>query len=112
MSRFLKSLKFAMAGIAYGFKTQRHIRFHLFAGLIAITAGYIKGLDKTEWAVLICLIGAIVAAEFLNTAIETVVDLVSPEYHPLAKAAKDTAAAAVLILAMVAVVIGILLFAV
>lgn len=110
MLRFFKALQCALAGVVYGIKTQRHLRFHLLAGATVIIAGFFKRLDYTEWAILLCLISTIVAAELLNTAIEAVVDLLSPEYHPLAKAAKDTAAAAVLVLAIIAIIVGYLLF--
>lgn len=109
MLRFLKALRCALEGIGYGVKTQRHLRFHLVAGSLAVVIGGVKGLTSGEWAVLAVLIGVVVAAELFNTALEAVVDLVSPEHHPLAKAAKDTAAGAVLVLAIAALAVGLLL---
>lgn len=110
MRRFLKALGCALAGIGYGLKTQRHLRFHLAAATIAIVSGFAAGFVVWQWMVLTLAIVMVVAAELLNTAIEAVVDLVSPERHPLAKVAKDTAAAAVLVLAVAALVVGLLLF--
>ncbi|CAH2032325.1 diacylglycerol kinase family protein [Trichlorobacter ammonificans] len=110
MIRFLKALRCALEGIGYGVTTQRHLRFHLIAGSLALIVGTFKGLAIVEWMVLVLLIAAVIAAELFNTALEAVVDLVAPEYHPLAKAAKDAAAGAVLTLAFAALVIGGLLF--
>ena len=78
-------------------------------GLIVVLLAAILRLSAPEWAILVLTIGAVLAAETFNTVIETVVDLVSPEHHELAKAAKDTAAGAVLLLAMAAVVVGLLI---
>lgn len=100
----------ALAGIGYGLKTQRHLRFHLFAASVAVVFGFAAGFVVWQWMVLTLAIVMVVAAELLNTAIEAVVDLVSPERHPLAKVAKDTAAGAVLVLAVAALVVGLLLF--
>lgn len=110
MRQFAKALSHACAGIRYGIATQRNLRFHLLAGTAAVLFGFWKRLQPAEWAVLIVLIVLIIAAELVNTAIESVVDLISPEYHPLAKAAKDTAAGAVLVLSIGAFVVGCLLF--
>ena len=72
--------------------------------------GFIFKINKYEWAILVLTIGLVISCELVNTAIEAVVDLVTEEYHPLAKVAKDTAAAAVLIFAFVAVIVGLIIF--
>lgn len=110
MIRFLVAVRAALEGVVYGLKTQRHLRFHLLAAVLAVTAGIWRALTPGGWGLLILLIAAVIAAELLNTAIEAVVDLVSPDYHPLAKAAKDTAAGAVLILAIAALLVAVVLF--
>lgn len=110
MRRFLTSLLCAVAGIGYGLRTQRHLRFHCFAGLCAVLLGFCSRLSGVQWGLLILTIAAVLAAELFNTAVEAVVDLVSPAQHPLAKAAKDTAAGAVLVLAMAALLVAVLLF--
>lgn len=110
MKRFLVSLGYALEGIRFGIMTQRHLRFHLVAACLALAAGVWKGLQPVAWGLLVLLIAAVFAAELMNTALEAVVDLVSPRQHPLAKAAKDTAAGAVLVLAGAALVIAVLLF--
>ncbi|MBB3109006.1 diacylglycerol kinase [Paenibacillus phyllosphaerae] len=110
MRQFLRNLGYALEGVGYAARTQRHMRFHLFAAAAVIVLGSWLGLSPGEWIVVVLLIAAVLSAELINTAIECVVDLVSPDYHKLAKAAKDTAAAAVLITAAAAVVVGAILF--
>lgn len=110
MRRFLAALTCAVAGICYGLRTQRHLRFHLFAAASAILAAWWAQLSLQQWALLVLTIAAVIAAELINTAIEAVVDLVSPQHHRLAKAAKDTAAGAVLVMAAAALIIGAILF--
>lgn len=110
MRRFLTALRCALDGVVYGLKTQRHLRFHVVAGSLAVAAGFVKKLSAGGWMLLLLLMAAIISAELMNTAIEAVVDLVSPEQHPLAKAAKDAAAGAVLVLAFVSLIIAVLLF--
>lgn len=108
--RFLRAVRYALAGIGYGIRTQRHLRFHLIAAVAAVVMGFIVSLTLVQWAILLLTIAVVISAELINTAIESVVDLVSPDHHHLAKAAKDTAAGAVLVVAMTAIIIGFLLF--
>ncbi|WP_060787711.1 diacylglycerol kinase family protein [Geobacillus zalihae] len=100
----------AWAGMKAAVKEEAHLRFHLAAAVVAFAAGWVVGLSRWEWIVLLMTVGAVIALELVNTAIERAVDLATGEFHPLAKAAKDIAAAAVLSAAGFAVVIGILLF--
>ncbi|GIP20529.1 hypothetical protein J22TS3_08040 [Paenibacillus sp. J22TS3] len=78
--------------------------------MLAAGAAAFFHLSAVKWAILLLTIAVVIAAELINTAVESVVDLTSPEQHPLAKAAKDTAAGAVLVCAIFAVIIGIVLF--
>lgn len=87
------------------------MRIHAAAGAIVTAAGFLFTLSRIEWTVLVLTIAGVMAAEMVNTAIEAVVDLVTEDVHPLAKAAKDIAAGAVLVTAAAAVVVGVLLFA-
>ena len=87
-------------------KSGRNAKIHAAAAVTVIGIGLCLPLSRTEWAILTLMIGAVIAAESANTAIEYVVDLVSPEYHELARRSKDAAAGAVLIMAITAVVIG------
>jgi diacylglycerol kinase len=107
---FLASFRFAFAGLAYSFKTQRNFRIHVAIALLAVLAGIIVGLSWVEWAVVALLVVLVLAAEMVNTMIESLVDLVTQEYHPLAKVAKDVAAGVVLLTAIGAVVVGVLIF--
>ena len=105
----LHSFAYAMAGIYFMLRTQRNIKIHLIAGLLAYGLGIWLGLSLREFADITIVIGMVVMAEMFNTAVENAVDLATHRRHPLAKAAKDVAAAAVLIASTVAVVVGLLL---
>ncbi|MGC9522527.1 MAG: diacylglycerol kinase family protein [Anaerolineae bacterium] len=105
----MRSFWFAYAGLRYAFITQRNFRVHLAVAAIVVGCGVWLGLSPASWALLAVTIGAVLGAELLNTAAEALVDLVSPDYHPLAKQVKDLTAAAVLIAALVAVAVGVFL---
>ncbi len=107
---FRKSFLFAMQGFRTAVTTERNIKVMLAAGACAVVAGLVVGLDLLSWAVVILCCGVVVMAELFNTAVETVVDLVSPEFHPLAGRAKDIAAAAVWVLSTLVAVVGVLVF--
>ena len=111
-SRFplLCAFKCAWDGIAYAVRTQRNMKIHLVIAVVAVALGFAFGIDTASWAAVILCIAAVFAAECVNTAIESVVDLVSPGYHELARRAKDCAAGAVLIFAAVAVVVACVVF--
>jgi diacylglycerol kinase len=104
-----RSFGYAFAGIAYVFRTQRNFRIHLAIAMPAVAIGLYVGLDWVEWATLTLIIAIVLFAEMLNTVIESVVDLASPQLHPLAKIAKDVAAGAVLLTALAALIVGLLL---
>jgi diacylglycerol kinase (ATP) len=101
-----RSFQAAFSGWWYVIRTQRNAWIHALASVCALAlAGWLR-LPLRDWAVLILTIAAVWTAEFLNTALEAVVDLASPNLHPLAKVGKDVGAAAVLISAFSAVIIG------
>jgi diacylglycerol kinase (ATP) len=103
----LISFKYAWAGLRYAFVTQRNFRIHTFIGSLAISLGVFVHLKPVEMSVIGITIGLVLALELLNTAIESVVDLtVKQSYHELAKIAKDCAAGAVLISALVSLLIA------
>jgi diacylglycerol kinase (ATP) len=104
----LASFGHAFAGWWYVLRTQHNAWIHAVASVAILGVALWVGLGRTEWAILIFTIALVWVAEFVNTAVETLVDLLSPDIHPLAKAAKDIAAAAVLIAALAAVVVGLL----
>lgn len=105
-----QKLGFALQGIRYGIVTQVNVRIDLIVAICVVAAGILLRVPPHEFVVLLLTCGAQIAAELSNTAIECVVDLVSPEWHPLAKAAKDTAAGAALVLAIFAAIIGVTIF--
>lgn len=106
----LASFRFAFAGLWYVLRTQRNARIHLGLGVFAVGLGVGLGITVNEWLVLVLVIGLVFAAECFNTAVEALVDLVSPEWHERAKVAKDAAAATVLCTAIAASVIGAIVF--
>ena len=99
----------AFAGLWYVLRTQRNARIHVALGTTVMACGACLPLTHRDWAVLILTIGFVFSFELLNTMVETLVDLVSPEYHPLARTAKDVAAGAVLTSALVAFTVGVLI---
>jgi diacylglycerol kinase (ATP) len=105
------SFKYAWAGITYVFTTQRNFRVHTGLGTIAILLCWILSVSTIEVAIICLTIGAVLVMEILNTALESLVDLtVGQTYHDLAKIAKDCAAGAVLLAAIVALLIAALIF--
>lgn len=106
----ITAFRHAIAGIIYCVRKERHMKIHIAAALLALGAAWNWGLSRIELAILFVTIAAVIAAEIVNTAIEALVDKVSPEFHPLAKGAKDAAAGAVLVQALAAVGVGYVLF--
>lgn len=104
------AFKCAWDGIAYAVRSQRNMKIHLVIAVVAVALGLALGIDGPSWAAVLLCVAAVFAAECVNTAVESVVDLVSPEYHELARRAKDCAAGAVLIFALVAVVVACVVF--
>lgn len=107
---FRRSFLFAMQGFRFTLRTERNIKVMLAAGALVIVCGFIVGLDPLSWAIVLLCCACVISAELMNTAIETVVDLVSPEYHPLAGHAKDIAAAAVYVLSVIVAIVGAIVF--
>ena len=105
----LRSFGYAFRGWWYVLRTQRNAWLHGVIAIVVFALSLWVGLKPVEWAVIVLTTAMVFAAEFLNTAIEAVVDLASPHRHPLAKVGKDVGAGAVLISALAAVVIGALI---
>ncbi|MEW6284898.1 MAG: diacylglycerol kinase family protein [Chloroflexota bacterium] len=105
----IRSFGHAFRGWWYVLKTQHNAWIHAVAAVAVFLLALWLGLPPRDWAVLILTVTMVFAAEFVNTAIEAVVDLASPVHHPLAKVGKDVGAAAVLIAALAAVIIGLLI---
>jgi diacylglycerol kinase (ATP) len=103
------SFRYAFHGWSHVIKTQRNAWIHSVAASLVILMGFWLGLTPQEWAILVLTIAMVFTAEFVNTAIEAVVDLASPTHHPLAKVGKDVGAAAVLVASLAAIIVGLLI---
>lgn len=110
MKKLIKSFRFAFEGIFHAIITERNFKLHLIATVIVFISGLLTGLTHIEWYIILVLIGGMLALELLNSAIERVVDLVTLDRLALAKQAKDLAAGAVLIFAIISAIIGLLIF--
>ena len=106
----LKSFANAGNGVAYTVRTQRNARIHLAATVVVVALSLGFGITALEWTAILLAIGLVWTAELLNTAIESVVDLVSPDEHELARISKDVASGGVLIAAIVALAVGMIVF--
>lgn len=105
-----KSFGYAFEGIFAGIRGERNMKIHCFAAVCVVVAGVLLHISVAEWCICLVLFGLILSLELVNTAIEAVVDLVTEDKKPLAKLAKDTAAGAVLIAAVMAAMAGLLIF--
>ncbi len=106
----IKSFGFAFRGIFDLFRTETNARIHAAAAVFTTAAGFYFSISVTEWCLCVFAISSVLAAEAMNTGLEHLTDLVSPEYHVLAGKAKDAAAAAVLLTAAGAAIVGVLIF--
>ncbi|MEK6574454.1 MAG: diacylglycerol kinase family protein [Chloroflexota bacterium] len=109
ISKSKNPFRHAFHGWWYVLRHERNARVHAIISVAVFVVGLWVGLDRRDWAVILLTMVAVWMGEFINTALEAVVDLASPEHHPLAKVGKDVGAAAVLIAALAAVVIGLLI---
>ncbi|NLJ80326.1 MAG: phosphatase PAP2 family protein [Firmicutes bacterium] len=100
----------AFQGLIHVVRTQRNMRVHLLTGILVIILASVLGLSRLELTILLLTIGLVFVVEVINTALEEVVNLISPEYHPLAGVIKNIAAGAVLVTALTAVGVGYLVF--
>lgn len=110
LEKRIKSFLYAGRGIRMVFGTEANMKIHICIAILVLIAGFTFKISATEWIACILCIGLVVGMEMVNTAIENIVDLVSPNHHPLAGKAKDIAAGAVLICAIISVIVGILVF--
>lgn len=111
LKAFFKGFSYAFSGIIYAVRSQRNMRFHLCAGITVLVLSFICGISDTELYVVLLCISAVISSELMNTAVESAADIASGEKtDPLAKAAKDCAAGAVLISALASAVCGAFIF--
>jgi diacylglycerol kinase len=104
----VQSFRSAAAGLLYATRTQRNLRIHLAIAAAVVGIGLWLDLPVGQWAVLALTVGFVLVSEIFNTVLEALVDLVSPQYHPVARVVKDATAGAVLLAALVAMVVGLL----
>jgi diacylglycerol kinase len=109
-AKLIASFGYAFSGLWYALRTQRNARIHIFIGTCAIILGVVLHISAVEFAMVFIAISGVFIAEMFNTVFEICIDLVSPEYHPLAKIAKDVAAGAVLLNAILSIIIGLFVF--
>ena len=108
--KIINSFRYAIEGFISSFKTERNMKIHILAMTIGIALGIFFKLNKIEWCIITIAIVMVISAELFNTAIETVVDMVSPQKNLQAKLAKDIAAGAVLVFAIGSAIIGLIIF--
>ena len=108
---FIRSFGYAIEGFVTAVRTERNIKVMLALGIAALIAGIVLKIDLLSWCLVALCIGMVLFAELINTAVEAVVDLATTEFHPLAKRAKDIAAASVYTLSITAAIVGLIVFA-
>jgi diacylglycerol kinase (ATP) len=106
----LKNSVHAWRGITVLFRATPHAWSLCFFGALAVYLGFILNISNIEWTMIVIVIGMVIVAEAFNTAIEIDINLTSPEYHPYARDTKDVAAGAVLLSAVVAGIVGLIIF--
>ncbi len=106
----LKSFSYAIMGIRTAVIQERNLRIHFTVSIIVIGSSFLFSLSRTEWLFVFLAIGGVISLEMVNSALERIVDLVTEDFHPLAKQAKDMAAGAVFFFALIAVIVGIIIF--
>ncbi|MDJ1466502.1 diacylglycerol kinase family protein [Cytophagaceae bacterium DM2B3-1] len=110
LQKTFRSFRFAIRGIGFVIQYENNTRIHLLASLAAIIAGMLLKLNYIEWTIIITQIVLVWSAEAFNSAIEKIVDFISPDFHPKAGAIKDIAAGAVLFIAIGAAITGLIIF--
>lgn len=108
--RFINSFKYSFQGLVTAYRDEQSMWIHLLATIVVVVAGFTFKISAIEWIFVIILVLLVLGSELINTAIEAIVDLVSPDYHELAKKAKDLGSAAVFIFSMLAMAGGGIIF--
>ena len=108
--RIISSIKNSLNGLKVAYKNEQSMYIHLIATVLLLLFSFFLKISMTQWLIVIGIIGLTLVVELLNTAIESTVDLVTKEFHPLAKIAKDTASAAEFILTISAFIISLIIF--
>jgi len=106
----IQSIQYALDGIKYALVTQQNTKIHALFTIVVIVLGFLLEITKVEWITLFLTIGLVWMAELFNTAIEALVDLISPEHHNTAKICKDVSAGSVMVSALISILVGLLIF--
>ena len=107
---YFYSTKYSIEGLLYAYKNEKSLWMHGFCSIIAICLGIIFKITLVQWSMILISLGIILAIELLNTAIEAVVDMITLEYHPLAKIAKDCGSAATFVAVLIGLIISAFIF--
>jgi len=107
---FRAAFRNAFLGFHYALSTEKNLKRHFAAGILAVAAGLILQISLIEWCIILLTINTVIVAELLNTALEYTVDIASPEKREMARRAKDVSAAAVLVTASCSVIVGLLIY--
>lgn len=106
----VRSFKYAWQGIIVSFRSEANLKIHLIIALLVIVCGFLFKISVQEWLICIICFGLVISMELMNTVVETLVDYISTDLHPLAGKAKDIAAGAVLVSAILAAIAGLIIF--
>ena len=110
IKHYFYSTKYSIEGLLYAYKNEKSLWMHGFCSIIAICLGIIFKITLVQWSMILISLGIILAIELLNTAIEAVVDMITLEYHPLAKIAKDCGSAATFVAVLIGLIISAFIF--
>ena len=108
--KLINSFKYAFTGIVTSFKTERNMKIHILVMMLVIITGIIFKVSTLDWIILVIMFALVISAELFNTALETIVDMITMEKNEKAKIAKDVAAGAVLVLAIGSIIVGLIIF--
>lgn len=108
--RLTNSFKYALTGVATAYKTEQNLRIHTVMAILVIISGLFFKISNLEWFVCLILIGLVLMAEFFNTALENIVDMITTDINPYAKNAKDMASSGVLAMAIISAIVGLIIF--
>lgn len=110
IKKFINSFTYPISGLKYAYRNEQNLAVDVLVATIVIILGLVFKISISEWAILSITIGLVISLELMNTAIEATIDLITEDYHPLAKVAKDTSASAVFVLACVSIIEGLIIF--
>lgn len=110
LKRLIKSFNFAISGVITALKSEPNMKIHFFISFVVLFMSLFFNFSRVELILLLLTIGMVITAEMFNTAAEKTIDLITEEYHPIAKLVKDVAAGAVLVTSVIAVIVAYLLF--